>query len=356
VVTTSVGFAEQAFDELGHARVVATHLGCEHHELVANPDVRDILPRLAWHLDEPFADSSAVPTFYVSEAARRLVTVALSGDGGDELWAGYGRHRVEHWETRVRGWLGPVLSRAAGLAGRALPHAVKGARSLAHLALSPDEAYARKHAYGVFEGAAKSALYTGDLRTETRHCDPFETFRAAYRACGSPDPIDRALYVDVKTYLVDDILTKVDKMSMAVSLETREPLLDHRLLEFAASVPASLKLRNGVSKYLLRRVLHDRVPRSIVERGKQGFALPTGEWLRGPLAEMTDALLCDGRLRSRGLFSPAAVSRLWEEHRTGRRDHRERLWTLVMLELWFREFIDGAAVRAPMTPAVQEVA
>jgi asparagine synthase (glutamine-hydrolysing) len=356
VVTTSVGFAEQAFDELAHARAVATHLGCEHHELVANPDVRDILPRLAWHLDEPFADPSAVPTFYVSEAARRLVTVALSGDGGDELWAGYGRHRVEHWETRVRGWLGPVLSRAAGFAGGMLPHAVKGARSLGHLALARDVAYARKHAYGIFEDDAKRALYSDDLRAATRHHDPFDPFRAAYRACGSPDPLDRALYVDVKTYLVDDIMTKVDKMSMAVSLETREPLLDHRLLEFAATVPTSLKLRNGTSKYLLRRVLHDRVPRSIVERGKQGFEPPTGEWLRGPLAEMTDALLFDGRLRSRGLFAPKAVERLWTEHRSGTRDHRERLWALVMLELWFREFIDGGAIAKPARPAVQEVA
>jgi asparagine synthase (glutamine-hydrolysing) len=358
VVTTSVGFAEQAFDELSHARLVANHLGCEHHEVVANPDVRDILPRLAWHLDEPFADPSAVPTYYVSEAARRRVTVALSGDGGDELWAGYGRHRVEHWETRVRGWLGPILSRAAGIAARSLPHAVKGARSLTHLALPADEAYARKHAYGIFEGDARHSLYSEDLRNQTRHADPFATFRAAYAACTSPDPLDRALYVDVKTYLVDDILTKVDKMSMAVSLETREPLLDHRLLEFAATVPTSLKLRGNTSKYLLRRVLHNRVPRSIVERGKQGFEPPTGEWLRGPLAEMTDALLFDGRLRSRGLFSPKVVSQLWEEHRTGRRDHRERLWTLVMLELWFREFIDGAGVRAhqPAQAAVREVA
>ncbi len=352
VVTTSVGFAEKAFDELAHARVVAEHLACEHHEVVANPDVRDMLPRLAWHLDEPFADSSAVPTYYVSEAARRQVTVALSGDGGDELWAGYGRHRVEHWETRVRGMLGPVLSRAAGLAGALLPHAVKGARALGHLALPPDEAYARKHAYGIFEGSVKRSLYSDDFRAETRFADPFAAFRAAYAACSSPDPLDRALYVDVKTYLVDDILTKVDKMSMAVSLETREPLLDHRLLEFAATVPSSLKLRDGTSKYLLRRVLHNRVPPSILERGKQGFAVPSGEWLRGPLAEMTDALLFDGRLRSRGLFAPAAVARLWDEHRTGKRDHRERLWALVMLELWFREFIDGAAVRRPMQPPV----
>jgi asparagine synthase (glutamine-hydrolysing) len=318
--------------------------------------VRDVLPRLAWHLDEPFADPSAVPTYYVSDAARRRVTVALSGDGGDELWAGYGRHRVDHWETRARAWLGPVLARAAGLAGLALPHAIKGARSLGHLALRPDDAYARKHAYGIFEGRTKRDLYSADLRAATRDADPFATFRAAYAACKSPHALDRALYADVKTYLVDDILMKVDKMSMAVSLETREPLLDHRLLEFAATVPPSLKLRGGTSKYLLRRVLRGRVPPSILDRGKQGFEPPTGAWLRGPLAGMTDALLFDGRLRSRGLFSDRAIARLWNEHRAGRREHPERLWALVMLELWFREFIDGPAAGAHRPAAVREVA
>src|SRR5512134_2173089 len=210
----------------------------------------------------------------------------------------------------------------------------------------------------MFEADAKHGLYSDDLRAETRHDDPLVTFRQAYAACRSRDPLDRALYVDVKTYLVDDILTKVDRMSMAVSLETREPLLDHRLLEFAARVPASLKLRGKTRKYLLRRVLENRVPRSILQRGKQGFAVPVAEWLRGPLAGMTDALLFDGRLRSRGLFDDAAVARLWSEHRTGRRNHRERLWMLVMLELWFREFIDGSAVpaRRSRRAAAREVA
>ena len=351
VVTTSVGFAEQAFDELEHARVVAEHVGCEHYPVVVTPDVRDLLPKLAWHLDEPFADPSAVPTYYVSQAARQRVTVALSGDGGDELWAGYARHRVERWEARVRGWLGASGSRVAGTAGGLLPHAVKGARALGHLALSPADACARKHAYNIFEGAHREGLLTPDFRAATAGSDPLATFREYWHACTSPDPVDRALYVDVKTYMVDDILTKVDKMSMAVSLESREPLLDHRLLEFAATVPTSLKLRNGKGKYLLRRVLEPRVPQRILDRGKQGFEPPTGEWLRGPLAEMTNELLLDGRLHARGVFTRPAVERLWTEHRTGRRDHRERLWTLVMLELWFREFIDGAGRRR--TPSRQ---
>ena len=172
---------------------------------------------------------------------------------------------------------------------------------------------------------------------------PSRVSGARTHTCSSTDPLDRALYVDVKTYLVDDIMTKVDRMSMAVSLEAREPLLDHRLLEFAATVPTTLKLKNGRSKYLLRRLLERRVPKAIVERPKHGFEAPVGEWLRGPLAPIVTDLLLDGRLRERGIFEERAVADLWREHRTGARDHRHRLWSLVMLELWFRQFMDRPA-------------
>jgi asparagine synthase (glutamine-hydrolysing) len=341
VVTTTVGFDESGFNEIEYARSVARHLGVEQHETIVRPDVADLLPRLAWHFDEPFGDSSAVPTYYVSKAARAHVTVALAGDGGDELWAGYARHRVERWELEARRWLGPVGSMLAGRLGRAIPLSVKGARSLRHLALPPAEACARKHVYGLFDADARKALYSTDFAAAVRHGDPLASFRAAYDACSSNDPLDRALYVDVKTYLVDDILTKVDRMSMAVSLEAREPLLDHKLVEFAAAVPTSLKLRNGRSKYLLRRLLERRMPRAIVDRPKHGFDAPTGEWLRGPLAGMVDSLLLDGRLRDRGIFNDHVVARLWHQQRDGTADHRHRLWSLVMLELWFRRFVDG---------------
>jgi asparagine synthase (glutamine-hydrolysing) len=346
VVTTTVGFDELGFSELASARTVAQHLGVEQHETIVRPDIADLLPKLAWHFDEPFADSSAVPTYYVSRAAREHVTVALSGDGGDELWAGYARHRVEAWEQTARRWLGPIGRTIAGRVGGALPLGVKGARSLRHLALPPAEACARKHAYGLFESDARGALYSVDFATEVRNADPFAGFRLAYDSCSSPDPLDRALYVDVKTYLADDIMTKVDRMSMAVSLEAREPLLDHKLLEFAAAVPASLKLKNGRSKHLLRRLLERRIPKAIVDRPKHGFEAPTGEWLRGPLAPMVDSLLVDGRLRARGIFDDRAVASLWRQHRDGRQDHRHRLWSLVMLELWFRQYVDGRASRA----------
>ena len=342
VVTASVGFDDAAFNELEYARVVARELGTDQHEYVVRPDLVDLLPKLAWHFDEPFGDSSAVPTYYVSRMARQLVTVALSGDGGDELWAGYARHRVERTELTARRWLGPIGSRLAGAAAAVIPLEVRGARSLRHLSLSPADACARKHMYGQFDERARAALYSGDFAHAVRDADPLASFRALWHACPSSDALDRALYVDVKTYLVDDIMTKVDRMSMAVSLEAREPLLDHKLLEFAASVPSSLKLKDGQSKYLLRRLLERRIPKAIVDRPKHGFEAPTGEWLRRELAPMVSDLLFDGRLRDRGLFDPAAVHALWSEHRTRTCDHRHRLWNLMMLELWFRSFADGA--------------
>jgi asparagine synthase (glutamine-hydrolysing) len=291
-----------------------------------------------------------VPTYYVSQAARQLVTVALSGDGGDELWAGYAHHRVEQVEQRARGALGPARHMASWL-GRALPLSVKGARSLRHLGARPEDAYALKHVNGTFEQHAKDRLYSADFNRAIVGHDPLDALRSAYRSCASADPMDRVLYADARVYMIDDVLTKVDRMSMAVSLEAREPLLDHKLLEFAARVPMALKLKDGRSKYLLRRILERRVPRAIVERGKSGFAAPIGDWLRGPLTGMASELLLDGRLRERGLFNDTEVRRIWDEHRTRKADHPHRLWQLVMLELWFRTFIDANGAGAARVAA-----
>jgi asparagine synthase (glutamine-hydrolysing) len=345
VMTMSVGFSEARYDELGHAADVARHLRCQNHARTVSPDITGLVPRLAWHFDEPFADSSAVPTYYVSAVARERVTVALSGDGGDELWAGYARHRMEAIERSARRWLGSAAQAASQL-GQFLPLAVRGVRSIRHLGLPPDQACAVKHVYGLFDRGTRDRLYQPDFAAAVAGHDPLERFRELHARCGSPDLVDRALYVDVHTYLVDDILTKVDRMSMAVSLETRVPLLDHLLVEFAASVPASLKLRSGRGKHLLRRFLHGRLPREVIDRPKHGFEAPTGEWLRGPLAGMAADLLLSRTSRERGIFSTPEVERLWAEHRSGRRDHRHRLWSLLMLELWFRQFA-GRSAAAP---------
>ena len=294
-----------------------------------------------------------MPTYYVSEAARRLVTVALSGDGGDELWAGYGRHRFQREESRARRSLGrggTLIGRMAG----ALPVSMTGVRSLRRLALAEDASYAHKHGRYLVEPEAKSRLYSGDFLAAVRGSDPLEPFRSAWRRCPSTDTVDRALYVDFMTYLPDDIMTKVDRMSMAVSLEAREPLLDHPLLELSARIPSSLKLRNGTTKYLLRRLLERRVPRSILERRKQGFAAPVDAWLRGPLAPMADDLLMDGRLAGRGLFQQQEIARFWREHRSGQGDHHHRLWQLIMLELWFRRFVDGGRARVAAAPLLAQ--
>src|SRR5262249_25816613 len=261
-----------------------------------------------WRGEEGWGEPAAVATYEVPMAAREQVLVGWSGAGGEEPWGGYKRHFVERAEHCARRWLGPFCT-IAGRLGGLVPRRVKGARSLAHLALAPADACVQKHVYGQFETGARSALYTRDFAEAIRDSDPFEGIRQAYGACESLDPLDRALYVDMKTYLVDDIMTKVDKMSMAVSLESREPLLDHKLLEFAATVPSGLKLKNGQSKYLLRRLIERRVPRAIVDRPKHGFEAPIGEWLRGPLVPMVDDLLLDGRLRDRGLFDDRAIAR-----------------------------------------------
>ncbi len=205
-----------------------------------------------------------------------------------------------------------------------------------------DRACAEKHAYGLFDRYARRSLLEPDFAAAAAGADAFATFIDAWQRCPSPDPLDKALYVDVNTYLVDDILTKVDRASMAVSLEARVPLLDHRLLEFAATVPSSLKLRGKTRKYLLRRLLAGRLPREVVDRPKHGFEAPTGEWLRGPLKEMAGDLLRARRFRERGIFNPRGVDRLWTEHQLGTGDHRHRLWSLLMLELWFERFIDPA--------------
>ena len=339
VLTMSVGFDSKEFDELEYALAVARHLGCEAHTRVVTPQVEELLPRLAWHCDEPFADSSIMPTYYVSRAAREKVTVALSGDGGDELWAGYARHGNARVEARVRSALGP-LRHAAGLVGRLLPPSIRGAKALSRLTDSASQAYAVTHSFDYFDDHARAAIYHPAFATSVRGADPLAKHRRLHEACESPDPVDKALYVDAKTYMVDDVLTKVDKMSMAVSLETREPMLDHKLLEHVATIPSSLKLRHGQTKYLLKQLLKRRLPESILNRPKQGFSAPVGEWLAGPLARMSEGLLFDGRLAARGILRDDALRQMWTAHRSGHADHHHRLWAVVMLELWFREYVD----------------
>jgi asparagine synthase (glutamine-hydrolysing) len=338
VRTFSIGFDEPAYDELQHARVVARRFGTEHHEFVVKPDALAILDRLVWHFDEPFADSSAIPTWYVSEIARRHVTVVLSGDGGDELFGGYDRYvphpRVARFD-RVRV---PGLRRAAGLVWPLLPHGARGKNFLRHVSQDDEGRYLDSLA--LFQSDERAALYSGDVRARlapaaelalARH---FDRFRAL--------PLhSRMMRFDFETYLPEDVLTKVDRMSMAHSIESRVPLLDNEVIEFAASLPSRFKIRDGRRKHVLKRALAPLLPPEILDRRKQGFGVPVGVWFRGGLASLFSDVLNAPRTRQRGYFEPRFVDRLVREHLSGTRDHSLRLWQLVVFELWHREYLDS---------------
>ncbi|MBI1893821.1 MAG: asparagine synthase (glutamine-hydrolyzing) [Candidatus Rokubacteria bacterium] len=348
VVTTSVGFSERAFSELGHARAVATAVGAEHHEVLVEPRAVDVLPRLVWHLDEPFADSSALPTYYVSRAAREQVTVALSGDGGDEVFAGYQRRYGFHrWEARLRRWL-PTSVRTGVMAPLGavypkadwLPRPLRARYFLQNLGTTPERAYFSD--LSLFRDDEKARLLSADFRSELADHDPFTAFARHFERVRGLDSLSQLLYVDLKTWLANDILVKVDRMSMANSLEVRAPLLDHKVIEFAATVPPDLKYRGRTSKYLLKRHLEGRVPRSVIHRPKQGFEIPLASWLRGELREMAADLLLSPRSLARGYVRPEGVRRLWQDHQTRVRDHSARIWALIVLELWHRSFVDEA--------------
>jgi asparagine synthase (glutamine-hydrolysing) len=340
IVTCAVGFQEEGYNELPYAKEVAERFGCIHHEHLIQPDVEDLVPRLVTYFDEPFGDSSAVPTYYVSEIARRYATVVLSGDGGDEIFAGYSRHYLQRLECRLRRLL--FGSAGAGLVasvGAWLPP-MKGKETLKKLGMTPDKAYAYKFYQLLFNPEVKRDLYSGDLRASCVAFDPAAPFRSYYNRCNSSDPLDKALYVDIKTYLADDILVKVDRMSMAHALEVRAPLLDHKLLEFTATIPSSLKLKGRTTKYLLKQVMRKYLPSRVFTRAKHGFTMPVGEWLKGPLRPMVEDCLFSSRARQRGFFNPKAMQRLWAGHLSGAQDYSHHLWMMLMLELWHREYLD----------------
>lgn len=346
VATTTIAFSDSAFDEAPHARTVARALGTDHQELTVEARAVDILPTIVWHLDEPFADSSAVPAYYVSRAARQRVTVALSGDGGDELFAGYEwRYRLNLLESRVRGWVPGrlrrgVLAPLASVWPKAdrLPRPLHWKFFLRNISLEPEAAYF--HDMSLFTPADKRTLLTDEFRRTLGGYTPFADFCRHFDRVQGLDHLSRILYVDFKTYLANDILVKMDRMAMASSLEVRSPLLDHKVVEFAATLPPDLKYRNGVSKYFLKRYAERRVPPSVIHRPKMGFAIPLAGWLRGEMSGTAEDLLFSDRALARGYFKPDQVRALWTRHQQRRREHPHQIWALMVLELWHRLFVD----------------
>ena len=350
VKTFTIGFEDAAYDERRYARMVAERYGTDHHEFVVEPDAVAIVPKLAWHYGEPFADSSAVPTWYVSEITRRHVTVALNGDGGDEGFLGYPRYAG----CRAAGWLDalPAAARRAMAAiGRALPFetsARRGARYVRRFlvdAAAPDaERYANWMAY--FSDAQKDALY-GDGMRDQLDCRSGSVL--APWLDGQRCTAERAAYTDIHAYLPDDLLVKVDVATMAHGLEGRSPFLDHELMAYAATIPASQKMTGMRTKSLLKSIMAERLPRAVVDRPKMGFGVPIDRWLRNELKEMAYDTLLSPRAIERGLFRPEAVRRLLDDHVAGRHLDHPRIWALLMLEQWFSMWIDPA--QPPARPA-----
>jgi asparagine synthase (glutamine-hydrolysing) len=342
VKTFSIGFREPDFTELEYARLVARQFGTEHHELTIEPDVVDVIEDLAWHLDEPFGDPSALPTFMVSKLAADHVTVVVSGDGGDELFAGYDKYVVEARERRYR--LPAAARRALGALAGLIPDGVTGRNFLGHLALTGPDRYL--NASTLFRQDQKRKLFRPETFDLIAAHDPW---REAARdlATASGGWLAALQYLDLHSYLPLDILTKVDRMSMAHSLEARVPLLDHKLVEFAATVPAELQLRHGTTKYLFKRAMRGILPDTILDRPKRGFGVPLARWFRGQLAGFVRDLLLSETSRRRGIFNTAYIGQLLDRNERGR-ELDLPLWTLVSFELWCRTFLDQRP--APAAP------
>ena len=342
VLTSSIGFEDEAFNELPYAREVARYFDTVHHEQIVRPDAVGIVEKLAWHYDEPFADSSAVPTYYVSKTAREHVTVALSGDGGDENFAGYRRYYFDQRENWLRSWLPsevrrPVFGILASLYPKAdwAPRIFRGKATFENLARAPIEAYFRS--VSAVQSSLKRELLHPDVISHLAGYDSLDVLRHYYDKADTEDTLSRIQYVDIKTYLTDDILTKVDRASMANSLEVRAPILDHRFMELAARIPSSLKLRGRVGKYIFKKSLEPLLPQSTLTRPKMGFAVPLARWFRHELKEMAHEVIL-GR-HAEYFTEPRIVEKIWGEHQRGFRDRSTELWTLLMFRLWQRRFL-----------------
>ena len=351
VKTFSIGFGESAYDEAASARRVARHLGTEHTELYLEPkQVIDIVPRLPTLYDEPFADSSQIPTFLISQLARQHVTVSLSGDGGDELFGGYKLYKAGRLLWRTFGWMPAASRRAIGITLQSAP---LRALDLAFGWLSPMQGnLGRSSSIGDKLRKLAPVLISAEpdrMRSilVANWRDSEAIVLASKMAAQSPsvgenwpaltDFVQQMMYSDFVTYLPDDILVKVDRASMGVSLETRVPFLDHRVIEFAWHIPLHLKFHGGTTKWILRQLLYRYVPRALVDRPKSGFAVPISEWLRGPLRQFGEDLLSESRLRQDGWFDSQLVRKLWSEHITGQRNWQQPLWSLLMFQAWLSQ-------------------
>ncbi|SOB75150.1 asparagine synthase (glutamine-hydrolysing) [Marinobacter sp. LV10R510-11A] len=342
VTTCAIGFDSKRFDEVHWAKKIAEQFKTDHHEFTVKDNVAESLSNIARFFDEPFADPSFVPTYFVSQLARQKVTVALAGDGGDENFAGYSKYYTDHVENRLRGMfpaalrhsLFPGLARLAGMVNSGPTRKAKSL--LGTLAMDPDEAFFITNSF--FRRDVWNDLVKGELKRETRDYDPADITRAHYQNADTDDHLSSILYTDIKTYLPGDILVKVDRMSMANSLETRAPLLDYRVVEYAAQIPAALKLHGKEKKYILKKAFERMLPEDILYRKKMGFSVPLAHWLRHELKPIVEQLLLSPNSGVANFFEPAGIRKLWEKHLADDDQFTQELWSLLTFELWWQQY------------------
>jgi asparagine synthase (glutamine-hydrolysing) len=347
----SIGFDDGSYNELLYAREVAQLFRTNHRERTVTPNLEDLFDKLIVHLDEPFADVSLFPTYLVSQLAREHVTVALSGDGGDELFGGYDAYQAQQIAARFSAF-GDALIPAAAAVAAALPPSEKKKgvvnkfkRFVQGAALAPDDL--GHYRWMIYLGASgKRRLYSRSLDAALRGSDVYAPVRETLARYSWDDTLNRQLYTDLCLYLADDILVKVDRMSMATSLETRAPFLDADVMELAFSMPGSFKIRNGERKWILKRAMRGILPDRILTRRKEGFSIPMKNWLRRELQPLLRALLSSSRISARGLFNSAEVERLMDDHVNGRENHAHTLFPLMVLERWCEEYLTRPATRA----------
>jgi asparagine synthase (glutamine-hydrolysing) len=345
VKTFSIGFEEKEFDELSYARLVSNHFATEHHEFIVKPNAVEILPKLVWHYNEPFADSSAIPTYYVAKMTKDYVKVVLTGDAGDENFAGYPRYLRSKWlifflklpKMLRHDFLPPLLKMIAQFHWRE-----KTFNRLASYIESISSNQARNYAEQVkiFNEEEKESLYSPEFMEAMGRIDSFEYLLSKFNETETEDLIEQLLYLDINTYLPEDLLVKMDIATMANSLEARVPFLDHQLMEFIATIPPHLKLKGTITKYILKEAFSDFLPHPILSRKKMGFGVPVSRWFRNELKDYVYEILLDPRTLKRGYFKREGVEHLLNDHISLRYDHSSKIWALLFLEMWFRVFID----------------
>jgi asparagine synthase (glutamine-hydrolysing) len=356
VNTCSISFADPAYDESRYARQVADRYETRHYVDRVESDDFDLIDELARLYDEPFADSSAIPTYRVCQLARKHVTVALSGDGGDENFGGYRRYRLHMMEERMRSLLPLSVRRPMfGLLGYAYPKADWAPRMFraksTFEALGRDSVGAYFHGVSILRDPMRRRLFTDALRSQLGGYNAVEVFRRHARQANTDDPLALVQYLDLKTYLVGDINTKVDRASMAHSLEVREPLMDHPLVEWLATLPSSLKVRRKEGKWLLKKTMEPRLPHELLYRPKMGFAVPLARWFRGPLRGRARELMRSERLADTGFFNQRYLSQLVDRHQSGVMDYSASLWTLLMFDAFLRNVLDTQTEDRPLHKA-----